>query len=37
MNAHTNTIQENFFGSYITVTKLLNKETNQEKVISKHC
>lgn len=34
---HTNTIYENFFGSHITVTKLLNKETNQEKVISKHC
>lgn len=34
---HTNTIYENFFGSHITVTKLFNKETNQEKVISKHC
>ena len=36
-NQHTNTIYENFFGSHITVTKLLNKETNEEKVISKHC
>jgi len=34
---HNNTIYENFFGSHITVTKLLNKETMLEKVISKHC
>ena len=36
LNAHANTIFENFFGSNITVTKLLNKETNEEKIISKH-
>ena len=35
--SHVNTIYENFFGSHITVTKLLNKDTNLEKVISKHC
>ena len=37
LNAYNNTIYENFFGSHITVTKLLNKDTNQEKIISKHC
>jgi len=34
--AHLNTIYENLFGSHITVTKLLNKETGKEKIISKH-
>ena len=37
LNRHTNTIYENFFGMHTTVTKLLNKETGTEKVISKHC
>lgn len=33
---HTNSIYENFFGSHITVTKLVNKESGEEKIISKH-
>ena len=36
LEQHSNTICENFFGTHITVTKLLNKDTNEEKVISKH-
>lgn len=32
----TNTIYENFFGSNTTITKLYNKETGNEKFISKH-
>jgi len=31
-----NSIYENFFGLNTTVTKLLNKDTNAEKIISKH-
>ena len=37
MERHTNSIYENFFGMHTTVTKLLNKETGNEKIISKHC
>lgn len=37
LNSFLNTIYENFFGSHITVTKLLNKDTNKEQIISKHC
>lgn len=33
---YTNTIYENLFGSHITVTKLKNRETGQEKILSKH-
>ena len=33
---HQNTIYENLFGSNITVTKLLDKQTGKEKIISKH-
>lgn len=36
IEAFKNTIYENFFGSHITVTKLRNKDTNVEKIISKH-
>lgn len=36
LETYQNSIYENFFGSNITVTKLLNKETNEEKVKSKH-
>jgi hypothetical protein len=32
----TNTIYENFFGSNTTITKLYNKETGNEKFVSKH-
>ena len=34
-SAHKNTIYENLFGSNITVTKLLDKQTGKEKIISK--
>lgn len=30
LDTYKNTIQENFFGTHITVTKLLNKDTNKE-------
>lgn len=36
VDQYMNTIYENFFGSHTTVTKLRNKDTNEEKVISKH-
>ena len=36
MSEYKNTIYENLFGSNITVTKLLNRETGKEKIISKH-
>lgn len=36
LNEFTNSVYENFFGSNTMVTKMANKDTGEERIISKH-
>ena len=36
MEDFTNSVHENFFGSHIIVTKLVDKDTGKERILSKH-